>query len=54
MYFLLHWISQLLRLSRLLSKYYTLAQLDQQKNHSTPFADSFSNPTGGSGEMTYQ
>ena len=41
-----------LRLRRLLSKYCTPAQLDPQLKHSTPFFDSFTNPTGESGELT--
>ena len=28
------------------------AQLDQQQKHSTSFVDSFTNPTGESGEVT--
>ena len=37
-----------------LSKYYTYAELDQQQKHSTPFVNSFSNPTRESGEVIYK
>ena len=30
------------------------AQLDQQQKHLTPFVDSFTNPTGESGEVIYK
>ena len=40
-----------LRILRLLSKYYTHTQLDQQQKYSTRFLDSFSNPTCESGEV---
>ena len=29
-------------------------QLDQQQKHLTPFVDSFTNPTGESGEVIYK
>ena len=29
-------------------------QLDQQQKHSTPFVDSFTNPTDESGEVKYK
>ena len=37
-----------------LSKYYTSAELDQQQKHSSLFVNSFSNPTGESGEVIYK
>ena len=40
--------------TQILSKYYTSAQFDQQQKHSTPFVNSFSNPTGESGEVIYK
>ena len=40
-----------LRKRRVFSKYYTLAQLDQQQKHWTAFVDFVSNPTGESGEV---
>ena len=43
-----------LRILRLLSKCYTPEQLDQQQKYSTPFLDSFSNPTCESGEVIYK
>ena len=43
-----------LRIRRLLSKYYTSAQLDRQQKHSTPFVDSFFNSTDESGEVIYK
>ena len=30
------------------------AKLDQQQKHSTTFVDSFTNPTGESGEVIYE
>ena len=39
--------------SRLLSKYNTPAELDQQQKHLTPFFNSFTNPTGVGGEVIY-
>ena len=36
---------------RLLSKFQTPAQLDQQQKHPVPFVDFLTNPTGESGEV---
>ena len=49
MYVIQHRLPKYLRKRRLLSKYHTPAQLDQQ--HSTTFFDSFTNPTGESSEV---
>ena len=43
-----------LHIRRLLSKYYTPAQLDHQQEYLTPFSYSFSNPAGEIREVIYK
>ena len=41
-------------MDRLLNKYLTSAQFDQQQKHSASIVHPFTNPTGQSGEVIYK